>query len=72
MVFDVVVPAARSRSPASRFDRGCHLLTEKPLAANLDEARAIVAAARKAGRIHAVVQNRRYHPGVRRIRRFVE
>ena len=38
----------------------CHLLTEKPLADSWDNARAIVDAARRAGRIHAVVQNRRY------------
>ena len=52
--------ATRSRSSA--FAYGCHLLTEKPLADSRDNARAIVAAARKAGRIHAVVQNRRYSP----------
>ena len=62
---------ARRRSRRAAFAHGCHLLSEKPLAASLDEARAIVAAAREAERIHAVVQNRRYHPGVRRIRRFL-
>jgi len=72
MVFDVVVPAARASVARSALAHGCHLLTEKPLAASLEEARAIVAAAKKAQRIHAVVQNRRYHPSVRRIRRVIE
>jgi predicted dehydrogenase len=72
VVFDVVVPAARAPIAYSAFGRGCHLLTEKPLAASLEDARAVVAAARKADRLHAVVQNRRYHPGVRRIRRFLD
>ena len=72
VVFDVVVPAARAPIAYSAFGRGCHLLSEKPLAASLEEARAVVAAARKADRLHAVVQNRRYHPGVRRIRRFLD
>lgn len=71
VVFDVVVPAARLPVARVAFAHGCHLLSEKPLAANLDEARAIVAAAREADRVHAVVQNRRYHPAVRRIRRFI-
>ena len=71
VVFDVVVPAARSGVALSALRRGCHVLSEKPLAASLEEARAIVAAARSQGRIHAVVQNRRYHEGVRRIRRFL-
>jgi len=72
VVFDVVVPAARSSVAKAALARGCHLLTEKPLAASLDEARAVVAAAQKADRIHAVVQNRRYHPAVRRIQRFLK
>jgi predicted dehydrogenase len=72
VVFDVVVPAARFSVARSALARGCHLLTEKPLAASLEEARAIVAAANKAQRVHAVIQNRRYQPGVRRIRRFLD
>jgi hypothetical protein len=38
----------------------------------LDNARAIVERARQAGRVHAVVQNRRYVANVRRIRRFLD
>lgn len=72
LVFDVVVPAARASVVLPALARGCHVLTEKPLAASLDEARAIVAAARDAGRVHAVVQNRRYLAGIRRIRRFLD
>ncbi|RVD04791.1 Gfo/Idh/MocA family oxidoreductase, partial [Mesorhizobium sp. M2A.F.Ca.ET.029.05.1.1] len=48
------------------------LLTEKPLADSPENARAIIDAARRAGRIHAVVQNRRYVANVRRIRRFLD
>jgi len=72
VVFDVVVPSARLSVALSALSRGCHLLTEKPLAANLDEGHKIVDAARAAGRIHAVVQNRRYIEAVRRIRRFLD
>jgi predicted dehydrogenase len=72
LVFDVVVPSARSSVALSALKRGCHLLTEKPLAASMEEARAIVAAAHDAGRIHAVVQNRRFLGAIRRIRRLVD
>jgi predicted dehydrogenase len=72
VVFDVVVPAARWSVVSSALSHGCHILTEKPLAASLEEARKIVAAARTAGRMHAVVQNRRYFAPVRRIRRFLD
>jgi predicted dehydrogenase len=71
-VFDVVVPAARRNVAFSAFAHNCHLLTEKPLADSLDNAHAIIAAARRANRIHAVVQNRRYVANVRRIRRFLD
>ncbi|MER8429917.1 Gfo/Idh/MocA family protein [Mesorhizobium caraganae] len=71
-VFDVVVPAARREVAFAAFAHNCHLLTEKPLADTPENARAIVEAARRAGRIHAVVQNRRYVANVRRIRRFLD
>ncbi len=72
VVFDVVVPAARPSVAGSAFGHGCHLLSEKPLAPSLEQGRALVAAARAAGRIHAVVQNRRYIAPVRRIRRLID
>ncbi len=71
-VFDVVVPAARREVAFSAFAHNCHLLTEKPLADSPENARAIIEAARRAGRVHAVVQNRRYVANVRRIRRFLD
>lgn len=72
LVFDVVVPAARREVAFSALSHHCHLLTEKPLADSPQSARAIVERARQAGRVHAVVQNRRYVAAVRRIRRFLD
>jgi predicted dehydrogenase len=71
LLFDVVVPSARRDVVLTGLRHGCHVLTEKPMAASLAEARELVAAARAAGRIHAVVQNRRYIDGVRRIRETI-
>jgi predicted dehydrogenase len=72
LLFDVVVPDGRRDVVATGLWHGCHVLSEKPMAASLDEARELVRLARDAKRIHAVVQNRRYIPGVRRIRRMIE
>lgn len=72
VVFDVAVPDARRELALTAFRHGCHLLTEKPLADSRENAAAIVDAARKAKRLHAVVQNRRYVANVRRIRRFLD
>lgn len=72
MVFDVIVPSARPTLVATALRHGCHVLTEKPMAPTLEAGRAMVEQAAAAGRIHAVVQNRRFVPGVRRIRRLIE
>jgi predicted dehydrogenase len=72
LLFDVVIPSARRDVVLTGHKHGCHVLTEKPMAASLEEAREIVAAANAAGRIHAVVQNRRYVEGVRRIREAIQ
>jgi len=71
LLFDVVIPSARKEVVMTGLRHGCHVLTEKPMAASLEEAREIVAAAQQAGRVHAVVQNRRFIEGVRRIRQTI-
>lgn len=50
------------------MDRGVDLLIEKPLAANLLEADAIIAQARKQGRIVQVGHLERFNPAVRAVR----
>jgi predicted dehydrogenase len=69
VVFDVVVPSARHSVVSTALAAGCHVLSEKPMAETLADARDLVERATAAGRIHAVVQNRRYLAGVRRIAR---
>ena len=71
-VFNCTVPEAHKAVALEAFRHGCHVLGEKPLAASMAEAREMVAAAQKAGRIFAVVQNRRYDPRIRRLRALVE
>ena len=72
LLFDVVIPAARQNVVSIGLRQGCHVLSEKPMAASLEAGQALVAEAKAAGRVHAVVQNRRFIAGVRRIRRLVE
>jgi predicted dehydrogenase len=72
LLFDVVVPSARHSVVSAGLAAGCHVLSEKPMAQTLGEARDLVARAQSAGRIHAVAQNRRYVAGVRRIARALK
>ncbi|PRD42383.1 oxidoreductase [Phyllobacterium phragmitis] len=71
LLFDIVIPSARHATVAAGLDAGCHVLTEKPMAETLDEARDLIRRAQTAGRIHAVVQNRRYLEQIRRIARLI-
>lgn len=72
LLFDVVVPPARKDVVKTGFAHGCHVLSEKPMATSIRDAESLVRKARKKGLTHAIVQNRRYIPGVRRMRAFVE
>jgi predicted dehydrogenase len=72
VVFDCTVPEAHVHVTLEALGCGCHVLGEKPLADTLANARRMVAAAEEAGRVYAVVQNRRYDPNIRRLRRFLE
>lgn len=72
IVFDVVIPAARHSVVKTALSHGCHVLSEKPMATSMDEAEDLRRAASDAGRIHAIVQNRRFISGIRRMRRLVE
>lgn len=67
LLFDVVPPAARRAVVQTGLAHGCHVLSEKPMGVSLEDARALVQAAAAANRKHAIVQNRRFNKGVRRI-----
>ena len=72
LLFDIVIPKARHAVVETGLRHGCHILSEKPMANALAEARCLIEKARAAGRVHAIVQNRRYISGVRRLRDFIE
>lgn len=72
LLFDVVVPVARHDVVAAGLSHGCHVLSEKPMATSLAAGQDLIRRAQQAGRVHAVVQNRRFISGVRRIRRLLE
>jgi len=71
MVFNCTVPEAHAEVTLGALAHGCHVLSEKPLADSMENARKMVAAAKQAGRLFAVIQNRRYHASIRRLSRFL-
>jgi len=72
IVFDCTVPEAHVEVALEALSRGCHVLGEKPLADSMANARRIVKASQKAGRTHAVIQNRRFDANIRSVRKLVE
>ncbi len=72
MVFDVAVPGARKQIVMQALGHGCHVLTEKPMADTFENAAELLAVSQRSGLVHAVTQNRRFKPSIRRIRRFLE
>ncbi|MBP1859242.1 putative dehydrogenase [Rhizobium herbae] len=72
VVFDVVIPSARHYVVSTALAHGCHVLSEKPMASSIEEGRSLITQASAAGKVHAIVQNRRFISGIRRIRRLVE
>lgn len=67
-VFDVTAPPAHKAVTLTALGHGCHVLGEKPMAESMKDAREMCAAAREAGKIYAVIQNRRYDRNIRTVR----
>lgn len=60
LVCDCTIPDSRRDVVAAVLRAGCHVLTEKPMAATIKDARELLAMAKGAGVTYAVMQNRRY------------
>ena len=71
-VFNCTVPEAHLPVTLTALEHGCHVLGEKPLADTLENAQTMVAAAARARRHFAVIQNRRYQAQIRSLRAFLD
>ncbi len=70
--FDTQVTSAREPSLASAIAAGKHVYTEKPVAGSLEGAIRLARAAREAGVINGVVQDKLFLPGMIKLRRLVK
>jgi len=62
VVVDLTIPDAHCRVTCAALAAGCHVIGEKPMAANMAQARRMVKASEEAGRLYMVSQSRRYEP----------
>ncbi len=70
-LLDVTPQQVRRSVCTTALDRGLHVLSEKPLADTLKNAKAIVDKAAKQERIYMVAQNYRYQPQPQAARKFI-
>jgi predicted dehydrogenase len=68
IVFNCTLPDAHHAVTLAGLRAGAHVLSEKPLAASLTEARELVSEARRLDRLFAVTQNYRYGAAPRSVR----
>ncbi len=59
-VLDLTVPEARAKVVTAALEAGCHVLSEKPMAASMAEARGLLELSEKTGNLFMVSQNRRW------------
>ncbi len=71
-VVDVTIPEAHHDVTLLALSRGLPVLGEKPMAATLAQARAMVEASERAGKLYMVSQSRRYDAGLVAYRRLIE
>jgi predicted dehydrogenase len=67
-LFDCTIPAAHKEVSSVALAAGLHVLEEKPLALTFQDAAELVALAKTAGRLHVVLQNRRFNRRIRQLR----
>jgi predicted dehydrogenase len=68
---DLTVPEAHCQVTCAALKAGLHVIGEKPMAASMAQARRMVAAADKAGKLYMVSQSRRWDPKHELTRRLI-
>ena len=69
--FDAQATSVREASLLAAIAAGKHIYTEKPVAESFDGALRLAAAARQAGIVHGVVQDKLFLPGIIKLRRLI-
>jgi len=68
-VLDLTVPEAHREVTCAALEAGCHVIGEKPMASSMAEAREMVRAAERTGKLYMVDQSRRWDPRHEAVRR---
>jgi len=72
LVFDVTIPASHFGVCTTALSLGCNVFSEKPMAATMAEARAMIRNVEQSGKSFSIMQNSRYDANARAYREFVK
>lgn len=72
IVFDCSIPEAHCAVVTTALKAGCDVLGEKPMADTMSNARKMLAASKTSGKTYSVIQNYRYQPEIRSVKKFIE
>ncbi|WP_407643484.1 Gfo/Idh/MocA family protein [Cohnella endophytica] len=72
LVFDITIPASHFAISTTAMKLGCDVFSEKPLAETLEECQEVIGVSDRTGRMHFVMQNRRFDNRIRALRNFIE
>src|SRR5688500_15137214 len=64
VIFDVTIPDAHESVVTEALRAGCNVLGEKPLSTGIESAKRMVSTAQQAGKVYAVMQNRRFDANI--------
>ncbi len=70
-LIDLTIPEAHAKVTCAAMEAGLHVVGEKPMAANLDDARRMVETSRRTGKMYMVSQSRRWDANHESIRQTI-
>ena len=71
LVYDITPPNFHCAVSTAAMRAGCDVMSEKPISNDVEQAKSLVQTAEETGRFYALMQNRRYLPGIQDVRDFL-
>ncbi|MFB5673959.1 Gfo/Idh/MocA family protein [Paenibacillus terreus] len=71
LVFDITIPASHFEIASVALRHGCHVFAEKPLAETMEQCDELISLAEQVNRSHSVMQNRRFDPRLRALKKLI-
>lgn len=71
IVYDITPPDIHHSVSTWAMRAGCDVMGEKPISNDVEQAKSLVRTSEETGRFYALMQNRRYLPGIQDVRNFL-